>query len=534
MKTTLGTRHKQGESWISTLGTSEQERFEKLRQSCLDNGELMYPGMLLARAADLYEDITALLYQDKAISYKELYARALHFTQYVVNEVGLKPRDRALICFDNSPEFYVAYYGLWQAGVVVIPTNTFLKEKELAYIITDSNPALIVTSSDRVELFQKTEVPLPPIATEKEMSVNPVFTNNPANVEQKLGNDELVALLYTSGTTGFPKGAMLSSKNIMTNVMQIAARLDMPHSERLFGVLPLFHSFAQNTCVWASVFYGVTVILVPKIERRFILEALEHKPTIFIGVPALYGFMCLLKNVSFNSVRLFVSGGDALPDKIRAAFGLLYRRRICNGYGLTETSPVISVFTEDETAPTNNVGRPMHGILAETRDENGVALPCEVIGILWVKGDNVMLGYYNHPEATGGVLQDGWLNTGDLAYIDRKGRIVITGREKDLIINKGVNIYPQEIENVLLLHANVIRAAVVGKKEDSEGEIPIAFIQLRAAQEGMEQALHKLCVNHLATYKIPRRFVVDTKDLPVTATGKVDKKVLRKDLNEKA
>lgn len=510
----------------------DQEVFNALYQASLENGRLFYPGKLLARAATLYGDTIALIYKNSEISYSQLYAKAAHFTVLVREQYGLKARDRAIICFENSPEFYIAYYGLWQAGVIVIPVNTFLKEKELAYIITDSKPALIVTSSDRIELFEKAGVVLPAIVTEKEIA--DASKNSAPTIDiTELEPQELALLLYTSGTTGVPKGVMLSSKNIMTNVLQIAACLDMPDSEKVFGVLPLFHSFAQNTCVWTSIFYGVTVILVPKIERRAIFEALEHKPTIFIGVPALYGFMCLLKDVSFDSVRLFISGGDAFPDKLRAAFSLLYRRRICNGYGLTETSPVISVFIEDEVAPTSNVGNPLCGILCEIRSEEGEVLPSGSIGILWVKGDNVMLGYYNAPDLTDEVLKDGWFNTGDLAYIDHKGRIVITGREKDLIINKGINVYPQEIENVLLLHANVIRAGVVGKKENFEGEVPIAFVQIRREQDGMEKELHKLCVSHLASYKIPRRFIVTTRDLPATATGKVDKKVLRKEVNEK-
>jgi len=272
--------------------------------------------------------------------------------------------------------------------------------------------------------------------------------------------------------------------------------------------------------------------LVPKIERRYILEGLEHKPTIFLGVPALYGLLCLMKTAPLDSVRLFVSGGDALPDKIRSAFGLIYRRKLVNGYGLTETTPVISANLDDETVPASNVGAPLIGIECAIRDEQAVDLPQGSIGVLWVKGDNIMLGYYNTPDATAKVLKGGWFNTGDLAYIDSKGRIVITGREKDLIIHKGFNIYPQEIENIILLHPNVIRAAVVGV-HDGDGEVPVAFVQLRAADSSAEKDLKKLCTQHLATYKIPRQFYCDTKDLPATATGKIDKKALRAQLAEK-
>lgn len=514
-----------------SIQEQEAYRFEHLYETLLKNGKLMFAGRLLQRATQMHGDTIAIIYEDSKISYKKLYALACAFSKKLIERYGLKPRDKAIICFENSPQFYIAYFALWQAGAIVAPVNTFLKEKELAHIIADAQPAIILTSSDRIELFTEAAESMPPIVTEKDMD----DADENASIEDTIVDlepEELAALLYTSGTTGLPKGVMLSSKNIMTNVLQIAALLGKPAEERILGVLPLFHSFAQNTCVWSSIFYGITIILVPKIDRRYILEGLKHKPTIFLGVPALYGLLCLMKTAPLDSVRLFVSGGDALPDKIRAAFGLIYRRKLVNGYGLTETTPVISANLDDETVPASNVGAPLVGIECAIRDADSKDLPQGTIGILWVKGDNVMLGYYNAKEATDKILIDGWLNTGDLAYLDSQGRIVITGREKDLIIHKGFNIYPQEIENVILLHPNVIRAAVVGV-HDGDGEVPVAFVQIRTADASIEKSLKKLCTQHLATYKVPRQFYCDTKDLPVTATGKIDKKVLRAQVAEK-
>lgn len=509
----------------------EQIAFNELYQSVVSNGKLMFAGRLLQRAVQQHGDTVALIYQDKHITYKKLYALASALSVKLINDHGVKPRDRAIICFDNSPEFYIAYFAAWQAGAIVAPVNTFLKEKELGHIIHDAQPAVILTSSDRIELFQKSGESLPPIVTERDMAdveESAIVADTIVDLEP----EELAALLYTSGTTGLPKGVMLSSKNIMTNVLQVASLLGEPADERLFGVLPLFHSFAQNTCVWASFFYGITIILIPKIDRRYILDGLKHKPTIFLGVPALYGLLCLIKTAPLDSVRIFVCGGDALPDKIRSAFGLIYRRKLVNGYGLTETTPVISANMDDEMVPASNVGRPLIGIESAIRDDQGTDLPQGSIGTLWVKGDNVMLGYYQTPDATSKVLKDGWFNTGDLAYIDSHQRIVITGREKDLIINKGFNIYPQEIENVILSYPNAIRAAVIGR-QDEEGEVPIAFVQLRAEEKDAEKHLRNLCTQHLALYKVPRQFFCDTKELPATATGKIDKKVLRAQLNEK-
>jgi len=504
---------------------SEQALFDQLYQSVVKNEKLLYPGRLLQRAAQKFSNITALIYRDSMISYQELYERTTLFTQ-IIRGHGIKPGDHILLCFENSPEFYIGYFAIWQAGAVVVPLNTFLGEKELAHIVTDANPALIVTANDRIKLFQHALGTVPPILTDNDMSVAADQRVISEEITD-LAEDEMVALLYTSGTTGMPKGVMLSSRNIMVNMLQTLARLGFTNRERIFGILPFFHIFAQNTCIWTSIFMGATVIVVPKIDRRYIGQGLRHKPTIFLGVPALYGLICFLKTASLESVKLFISGGDALPDKIRALFGLVYRRKICNGYGLTETSPVIAVNLDGTTDKTNNVGYPLVGVTCSIRDQQNNELPREVIGQLWVKGDNIMLGYYRALEVTNKVMRDGWFNTGDLAYIDAKGKIVIAGREKDLIIHKGLNIYPQEIENIILTYPNVLRTGVIGKKDEMVGEIPIAFVQLYREEAGIEQTLKQLCMQYLALYKIPRLFVCSTKELPTTVTGKVNKKVLQ-------
>ncbi len=503
----------------------EKTYYQEQQKKLMQNGRLPYAGGLLERAAKQFGTLPVLIYNDEFITYQDLYHRASAFSK-VLQEKGLKPRDRVVICFENSPDFYVAYFAVWQAGGVVAPVNTFLKERELAHIIADAKTTFIITSADRVELFKKADGPnLPPIVTQDDMPV-PAKDFVPAKTID-LNDDEMCALLYTSGTTGVPKGVMLSSKNIMTNILQGISRLQIGYQERLFGVLPLFHVFAQNVCVWSAIFIGATVILVPKIDRRYILSGLKHKPTGFFGVPALYGLMCLLKTAPLDSVRFFVSGGDALPDKIRSYFALLYRRKIANGYGLTETSPVLSFEREDVAQPTGTLGKPVVGVDVQIRDEHGKPVPQGQIGELWVKGDNVMLGYYNAPEQTAKVLKDGWFNTGDTMYLNDEGKLVITGRTKDLIIHKGINIYPQEIENVIMTHPNVIRVGVIGK-QDSDGEVPVAYVQLREQQEGMEKLLRDLCVQQLAPYKVPRSFFCQVDDLPMTATGKVDKKALRK------
>ena len=511
------------------MKSSEQRLFDECYDSIVTNGNLMYVGRLLQRAARLYGDRTALITGGQTISYHELYARAALIST-MMRQKGVGHRDRVMICCQNSAAFYIAYYAAWQAGAVVVPVNTFLKEAELAHIIIDSEPALIIVDSLSQKLFENAGVVLPSVVTDQEIMMQvPANDAYPEDEIIEIAHpDDMVILLYTSGTTGVAKGVMLSSKNILTNVCQSISRLGLTGHERVLGVLPFFHSFSQIVCMWSSIFLGASVIIVSKIDRHAIAQNLKnHAPTIMVGVPALYGLLCLMKRAPLDSVRYFISGGDALPDKLRLFFALLYGRKICNGYGLTEASPVIAVEMEDILAPTNCVGRPLIGIDISIRNTHREAVAVGIIGQLWVRGDNVMLGYYNQPEATHTVMNEGWLDTGDCAYIDHQGKIIITGREKDLIIHKGINIYPQEIENVIMSNPQVIRAAVIGVRDELVGEYPVAYVQVKDYTKNLEIDLRQSCMNLLAAYKVPRLFVCKTEELPLTATGKVDKKILR-------
>lgn len=517
------------------ISAQEQQLYNELRQAISNpDGSLLNLGQLLWYAAQKFPDKLALICQDQTVTYKELFFRASLFSKKLKSQ-GIKPRDRVLLFFENSIEFYIGYYAIVQLGAVVAPLNIFLKERELEHIINDAQPTLLVASTVLLKKLVEDHIDAKvPVLTQEDMDLaSAVDLKMVDGVQAHLLSDQMAALLYTSGTTGLPKGVMLSSKNILTNCMQTIARLGFVSDERVLGVLPLFHSFAQFACVWAPVLMGCCVILVPKIERRNILEGLTHRPTMFIGVPALFGLMCLLKNANVDSVHYFASGGDAMPDKIRAAFELLYRRKIAAGYGLSETSPVLTADLDDTTEPTDNVGRPLIGVDLAIKDEQGNDLADGAIGQIWVRGDNVMLGYYNEPEKTAQVIKDGWFDTGDLGYINARGKLIITGRLKDIIVNKGFKIYPQEVENVILMHPAVIRAAVIGEIDEAVGEVAVAYVQIKEQEPGIEQKIRELCERNLAAYKVPRKFVCSTHNLPMTGTGKIDKKELRKKLSEK-
>jgi long-chain acyl-CoA synthetase len=510
----------------------EQERFDAVFASMHVDGTLVPLSRLLQRAAQQFPQKTALIFQDKTISYAELYYRASLLTA-VLQKQGLKPRDRALLFVENSIDFYVCYFAIVQCGAVVAALNIFLHEKELAHIIADATPSMIVTTEAHAPIFN-TLAPATAVVVSREIDWTALAPENfSMNIAHDLAAEEMTALLYTSGTTGFPKGVMLSAKNIMTNIAQAMSRFYENPDERIFCALPLFHSFAQNTCVWSAFFVGSTVIVVPKIERRYILEGLRHQPTIFLGVPALFGLLCLLKTAPLDTVRYFVCGGDALPNKIRASFALVYGRNICNGYGLTESSPFISIHFDDVVGPTSNVGRPFVGMECRLTDDQGNVVVSPQRGELCIKGDNIMLGYYNAPDATEKTVKDGWLLTGDVVTFDDLGSIIICGREKDMIAHKGIKIYPAEIENIIMSHPAVMLVGVVGQMDDQAGELPVAFVQPKAESDSsaLEAQFRAICVDNLAPYKVPRRFII-METMPVTTTGKVDKKALRKLLTE--
>jgi long-chain acyl-CoA synthetase len=518
---------------IQTGDACDSEKSEKN-----DTGQELFAGQLLHKAYERFSDKIALIEQQRSISYKELYFRAQLLSQELLQR-GVAPGERVFVYFENSIEFYVAYFAAWQIAAIVVPINIFLHARELTHILNDAQPKIIICSTAFHKILDKLVTDsfitaLPEIITEQQLDFSTPVPENieysyPHFVLKALPRDTCCLLLYTSGTTGVPKGVMLSSRNVMTNAMQSHARFVLSGQnpqERFFCVLPLFHVFAQNTCLWLPVMTGSTVIIVPKIDRALILEGLQKKPTLFFGFPALYGLLCLMKTAPLDSIKMFVSGADMLPDKIRAAFAMIYGRKICSGYGLTEASPVIAVNQCNDDQPTTVVGQPLVGIDCAILDEQGDLVEPGIIGQLWVRGGNIMLGYYNAPDATALVLRDGWLNTGDLASRDELGNLAIRGRSKDLIIHKGFNIYPAEVENILMRHPAVFKAAVIGQDEASSGQVPVAFVAIRANKNAnLEESLREWCAGNLASYKIPRKFVC-LDDLPMNATGKVDKKQL--------
>jgi len=533
---------------LKKITIEEKDIYDFLEKLMTKNDSPIYVGTILKIAAERHPQRIALTFCKKNVTYKELYFRSVLLSKKL-KQLGVNSGDKVLLLFENSIEFYIAYFAILQVGAVCVPLNVFLHEKELISIINDCKPVAAIVSStlkvkfDNIQDLNQENVLQ--VLTEKDIDFDSLLNDDSwvkcLNFElNTLAEKDLCLLLYTSGSTGTPKGVMLSSQNVLTNVRQAIARLAMYSnikekllensgllSEKFFAALPLFHVFAQNTCIWFPILVGGTIIVVPKIDRKEILEGLREKPTIFFGVPALYGLLCLMKSAPIESVRLFVSGGDAMNDKIRCAFSMIYGRKICVGYGLTEASPVVAINIIDRETSANVVGKLLANIKAEIRDDNDKILGVGEVGILWLLGNNVMLGYYNSPTETNRILKDGWLNTGDLAKFDKFGNLEIIGRTKDLIIHKGFNIYPQEVENVLLTHPAISKVAVVGRDDTTTGQVPVAFIAIKPGNDEAKLKLKEYCGSYLAAYKVPRKFIY-LDDLPMGSTGKVDKKKLLK------
>jgi len=503
------------------------------------DGRLPAVADLLMRASEQFGSQKALIAPDRTLTYAQL----LHFSLVMAECLrahDVEPGERVLLYIPNCTEFYCAYFATWHVGAVAVPLNVYLHAKEVALIFADAQPRVVLTHSSMKPQLD---------AVLAEMAVQPAvvvldtylwqFAYSAEECAQRLqalppvraAEQDSAVILYTSGSTGVPKGVVLSGKNVLSNTLQTRVRFEMmvgssTSAERFLAVLPLFHAFSQMAGLWLPVMMGASIVVVPKIERRALLQGLALKPTIFFGFPALFGLLIMMRTAPLDSVKFFVSGADALPDKIRMAFSLIYGRKICSGYGLTEASPVVSVDGESQDAPTNVVGRPLVGVRCQIRDEDHNPLPIGKVGVLWVAGDNIMQGYYNAPQLTKEVLHNGWLNTGDLASIDARGMITIVGRSKELIINKGFNIYPQEVENVLLRHPAVFKAAVVAKDEEGD-QVPVAYVALREGTIVSAHDISLFCRNNLAAYKVPR-VITCMADLPMTATGKIDKQSLRK------
>jgi long-chain acyl-CoA synthetase len=437
---------------------------------------------------------------------------------------------RVGIMLPASTLFPATFFGTLWAGKTAVPLNFLLSPTELGHIVKDAGLDFVVTIGHFRELADQLpartvyldELPL------KWKLLWKAITPTPP--PPKVDPDDMAVLLYTSGTTAEPKGVQLSYGNLHSNCVDTIHSLQIDRDHRFLNILPPFHVFGLTANVLVPVFLHAPVHAIGRFNPVAAVRTIEKEQiSLILAIPSMYAAMLRTKKStpeSFRSVRLAVSGGEPLPDRVRVGFEERFSVTLREGYGLTETSPVIAACSV-ETYRVKSVGRPIRNAEVRIADDEGNALGPDQDGEILVRGPGVMKGYHNKPEETKAVIDEaGWFHTGDIGRLDADGFLYITGRCKEMLIIGGENVFPREIEAVLEEHADVLQAAVIGLPDESRGEAPVAFVICKEGAKTTELELRNHAKNALAGYKVPKRVYLHS-DLPTSPTGKILKRRLR-------
>ncbi|MDF1704739.1 MAG: long-chain fatty acid--CoA ligase [Aeromicrobium sp.] len=512
---------------------------------------------LLENSAQTYAERTAIVFGDTKLTYAQVNGAANQVANLLV-ERGVKPGDKVALSCPNLPYFSIIYYGILKAGATVVPLNVLLKAREVAYHLDDSDAVAYFAFEGTADLpigeaawdgFQATDScrefflikldSAAPAPLEGPEHYAPLVAAQPPAFETvERDDDDTAVILYTSGTTGQPKGAELRHRNMRDNALAgtelFAANPETP--DTYLCVLPLFHSFGQTVIQNGAFAFGGTVVMLPRFEAEPAIGLmLREKVTFFAGVPTMYwGLLGALTpehpvaEIAAN-LRVAAAGGSALPVEVHKNFKERFGVTILEGYGLSETSPVASFSVFGEEPRVGSIGKPIPGVEMKLINDDWSDVPGddpEAIGEIAIKGHNIMKGYYGRPEATAEAIRDGWFRSGDLGKKDADGYYFIVDRSKDMIIRGGYNVYPREIEEVLMQHPAVSLVAVIGVPHESHGEeIKAVVVKNKDHDDVTEETLVAWGKEQFAAYKYPR--VVEFRDeLPMTSTGKILKREL--------
>ena len=494
---------------------------------------------LFARSAGRFPERPAIVFRDQRVSYGELRRRTAAAAS-LLQGMGIRAGDRVLLVSPNLPEFGVGYLGVLMAGAVVVPLNPLLKAEEVRYALEDSGAAAMVGVEASLPTLQSARAglgrPCPIVSLDgpargegddRCLAAHP--TDTPSLGRPARAAEDVAVCLYTSGTTGRPKGALLSHRNLIANLESFRAVLHVTQDDVFLAVLPLFHAYGATVLFLEPLAIGATIVVEPRFVPDAVLRAIvQHRVTFFAGVPSMYAVLAAAPRpvADFSSWRLCISGGAPLPVAVAEAFEARYGIPIYEGYGPTECAPVLTVNPPFGKRKLGSVGPPIPHVELRILDERGDPLPPGEVGEIAARGPNVMQGYLNRPAETAEVLRDGWYRTGDLGRVDEDGYYYIVDRKTDLILVGGLNVYPSEIELVLGSHPAVAEAAVIGIPDPVRGEAPKAFVILRNGQDVSTGDLAQWCRRRLANYKVPRSIAV-VPDLPRTVTGKISKAAIR-------
>ncbi|ASK60843.1 long-chain fatty acid--CoA ligase [Virgibacillus phasianinus] len=501
----------------------------------------------LSNTAQKLPNKPAYVFQGKTTTYMELDGAITKFASRL-REMGYKKGDHIALAVGNSPYYVIGLYGALRLGAIVIPINPLYTAHEMTYILKNGDVKAVITMDVLMEKFEAAADQLPAIdhyiscesgkdVSFEGFSLLPKLKSFSRIVAEgnldfdtpELDEHETAIILYTSGTTGNPKGAMLSHKNLYSNAKDVADYLTINGDDRVIAVLPMFHVFCLTVSLNAPLMNGGTVLIIPSFSPTEVFRiAKEHGATVFAGVPTMYNY--LLQSIagnegSFSRIRLCISGGSAMPVSLLKQFEQAFNVKISEGYGLSEAAPVTCFNPLDRPRKPGSIGMNILHVVNKVVDEFGEEVPIGEVGELIVKGPNVMKGYYKMPEETAHSLRNGWLYTGDMARKDDEGYFYIVDRKKDMIIVGGYNVYPREVEEVLYSHPDIAEAAVVGTPDPNTGEAVISFV-VSNDPSLKEKELLEFCKSHLAKYKVPRE-IEFMDELPKNTTGKILRKNLR-------
>ena len=482
----------------------------------------------LARSADANGDRIAVRLGEQETTYRELDERSGRVAGLLA-ERGVHAGDRVGIMLPNIPEFAAIYYGVLRAGAVVVPMNPLLKAREVSYHLSDSGAVLIFTTAMSADEVHQGAA----AAHAESVVVDAAFAELLSTatyvdgVTERAGSDTAV-ILYTSGTTGTPKGAELTHDNLRRNAEIVVEKLlQLTADDVIFGGLPLFHSFGQTCTLNAAISAGAGLTLLPRFDPAQALTIIAgHRATIFAAVPTMYGALLSVPDrdsCDVSALRVCLSGGAALPVEVLRAFDDAFGCQVLEGYGLSETSPVSSFNHPDRVRKPGSIGTPVAGVQMRVLDTAGNEVGTGEVGEIAIRGHNIMKGYWQRPEATAAAISDGWFHTGDLGRVDYDGYFFIVDRQKDMIIRGGYNVYPREIEEVLYEHPDVAEAAVIGLPDALLGEEVGAAVALKAGATVTVEQLRAHVKNQVAAYKYPRH-VWFVEALPKGPTGKILKR----------
>ena len=485
----------------------------------------------LTDASGQYPDRPAVRLSDEVLSYADLDDRTARVAGWL-RQRGLRPGGRVGIMLPNVLAFPVLYYGVLRAGGAVVPMNPLLKAREVRHYLSDSGAALVFawdTAAGEAAAGAAAAAAGAETVTVTAGSLGEMesWPSSPEVADRE--DDDTAVILYTSGTTGTPKGAQLTHANMRANASVTATTLlDLSPDDVIMGCLPMFHAFGQTCGLNTAVLTGASITLVPRFDAATALKVIERdRVTVFEGVPTMYVAMLSAGAgiADTSTLRVCVSGGAALPVEVLRGFAEVFGAHIIEGYGLSETSPVAS-FNRLDAARPGSIGYPVDGVNMKVVAEDGTEVPAGEVGEIAIRGHNVMKGYWNRPEATAEAIRDGWFHTGDMARKDEDGFYFIVDRKKDLIIRGGFNVYPREIEEVLYEHPAVLEAAVIGVPHPTHGEEIAAAVALKPGCAATPDELRDYVRERVAAYKYPRRvWLVDA--LPKGPTGKILKREVR-------